>query len=297
MRQKIDLKSAVASAPAHLPIALSFDELVRAYSADKFDDSYSRLGKWIKLFESRSAWEITTPEIQAATDAMIEHGYKGSTVNRESSLIGQMYRWASRRRMTPPGFVSPTRSLNRYPEDVRVVSLSDAEVHRLLAKSLGYADRRFGVFVHLLHCTGCRKGEVLNRRWCDVDLDNKRILASTTKTGKPRYLFLDGTTADLMRRVFAMHRKDPDDYVFEGRIKGAPVNYRNAWGTLAAAIGRPDLHQHDLRHHRAKELLRSGVTIAVAGQVLGHSSNILQQRYGHLETGHLQTAIETSWAA
>jgi hypothetical protein len=35
---------------------------------------------------------------------------------------------------------------------------------------------------------------------------------------------------------------------------------------------------------------KGGVTIGVASQILGHSSNILQKRYGHLETGALQDA-------
>ena len=33
-----------------------------------------------------------------------------------------------------------------------------------------------------------------------------------------------------------------------------------------------------------------GVTVGVASQILGHSSNILQKRYGHLETTALQEA-------
>lgn len=297
MRPKIDLKSAVASAPAYLPVAITFDELVRAYGASKFNDSYTRLRKWVDLFAGRSAWEIPAAEIQTAADAMVEHGYKGSTVNRDTSLIGQVYRWAKLRRMAPPKFTSPTLELNRYPELPRVVSLSDDEVKQLLDASLGYKDRRFGAFVHILHCSGCRKSEILNRRWADVDLDNSRILASTTKTGRPRYLHLDPETVTLMRRAFARHRKEPDDFVFEGRAKGTPITFKNSWLTLVARIGRPDLHMHDMRHHRAKELLRKGVTVAVAAQVLGHSSNILQTRYGHLETAHLEAAIQTSWAA
>lgn len=81
-----------------------------------------------------------------------------------------------------------------------------------------------------------------------------------------------------MRRVWP--KRNPDDLLFEGRRRNHPINYRCAWEELTTAIGRPDLHQHDLRHHRAAELLKSGTTLGVAAQVLGHSSLILQRRYG-----------------
>ena len=86
------------------------------------------------------------------------------------------------------------------------------------------------------------------------------------------------------------------ELLFESRRRpGQPTDYRRQWYELTAAIGRPDLHMHDLRHHRAAELLKAGNTIAVAAQVLGHSSLILQRRYGHLETATLRAATEASW--
>ncbi len=45
-----------------------------------------------------------------------------------------------------------------------------------------------------------------------------------------------------------------------------------------------------MRHVAAQRLLKGGVTVGVASQILGHSSNILQRRYGHLETTTLQRA-------
>jgi len=101
-------------------------------------------------------------------------------------------------------------------------------------------------------------------------------------------LFFTGSTADLMRRTWT--RREPAVLLFEGRLPGVPIRYRAAWRELVAGIGRPDLHMHDLRHVAAQRLLKGGVTIGVASQILGHSSNILQKRYGHLETGVLQDA-------
>ena len=110
----------------------------------------------------------------------------------------------------------------------------------------------------------------------------------TTKTDRPRVLFFTDSTADLMRRSWT--RREPEALLFEGRMPGVPIRYRAAWCELVDGIGRPDLHMHDLRHVAAQRLLKGGVTVGVASQILGHSSNILQRRYGHLETGALQDA-------
>jgi integrase len=182
----------------------------------------------------------------------------------------------------------------RFKEDIRRVNLDDDEIAALLAGALAFQDRRFGALVRLLIETGARRGEIMGRRWADVDLDRRQILAELTKTGAPRVLFFSEETAALMRRVWP--KQPDDDLLFESsRIRGQVIDYRRQWADLTRAIGRPDVHMHDLRHHRAAELLKAGTTVAVAAQVLGHSSLILQRRYGHLETATLRAATEASW--
>lgn len=117
-----------------------------------------------------------------------------------------------------------------------------------------------------------------------------------TKTDQPRVLFFSEETADLMRRIWPTKR-DPAALPFEGRRAGQPISFRTAWTKLTKAIGGPDLHMHDMRHHRPAELLRAGVTVGVASKVLGHSSLILARRYGHLENATLREATEQSWRA
>jgi integrase len=85
--------------------------------------------------------------------------------------------------------------------------------------------------------------------------------------------------------------------VFEGRVPGLPINFRTAWHKACQDAGLPDLHMHDLRHAAAADLLRSGVTLGVAAQVLGHSPQVLSRRYGHLETAALRQAQEQRWRA
>lgn len=296
MRPRVDLRSAVNNTVEHVPTAMTFEELVRAYCAVRYDGADLRMRKWVDALGDKSAWEVTSEQIVAAAETMLAAGYKPSTVNRDTSQVGSIYRWAiEKQKMAPKGFVSPTRGIERYDEEMRVVEISNVEIDKLLAGAHAFRDRRFAVYVRLLYETGCRKGEVLERVWKDVDLDAGTILCPVTKTGRPRILHFSPATADLMRRVWTS--RHPDALLFEGRVRGSSIDYRAQWSALTKAIGRPDLHQHDMRHHRAASLLRSGTTIAVAAQALGHSSLILQRRYGYLETAHLKAAIQSSWAS
>lgn len=286
---KLDLKAAAQAADTdHDAPDMTFGDLCRAYMATVFDGADYTLRKWLDAFGPVSAWKIERAQLEACRNAMAEAGYKPSTVNRDLSQIGSVYRWAQKRRLTPRGFKSPTRDICRFKEDMRIVHLSQVEAEKLLAGAVANADRRFQVYVRLLYETGARTSEILLRRWRDVDLERGQILCGKTKTGAARVLFFTPKTAELIGRVWP--KRPPDDLPFEGRIRGCPINYKASWEKLVADIGRPDLTQHDMRHVVAQRLLKGRVTIAVASQVLGHSSTILQTRYGHLETATLQDA-------
>ena len=299
-KNRIDLAAALAADDASIEQGqeITFRELCRAYLATQYDGADMQLKKWIDTFGDRSAWDIQPDELARAGELMIQHGYAPSTVNRNLSQIGSVYKWAKSKRMTPRGFISPTINQHRYDEPIRHVEVTDSEIRKLIDAAALVRDRRFAVLVRLLVDSGARRGEVLERRWRDIDLDKRQIHVGKTKTGVPRVLFFSPETEIKLRRIWPEAERLPDRLLFESkRAPGAVTNYRKAWLKVAKAIGRPDLRMHDLRHHRAKQLLEAGVTIGVAAQALGHSSLILQRRYGHLETHTTRAAIERSWCS
>jgi integrase len=269
VRRTIDLAAALAAVEDQPAQALTLGELVRAWSLATLDGSDTRLRKWTAAFGATSAWDITSEQLKTAAQAMVAHGYKRSAANRDLSALGSAYRWAKARRLSPRGFRSPTLSVARFEEAIRRVEITRDRVEALRDRALGFQDRRFGVFVALLIDTGARKSELLERRWKDIDLDKGEITCETTKTGVPRVLHFRQETADLIRRVYP--KRPEEGMPFEGRVPGQPISFRKAWVTAMAEIGLPDLHMHDVRHAAAAGLLRAGVTLGVAAQVLGHS--------------------------
>ena len=66
----------------------------------------------------------------------------------------------------------------------------------------------------------------------------------------------------------------------------------NYWFVKAReAIGRPDLHFHDIRHACASAMIQDGVDLHTVGAVLGHRSSASTKRYAHLATDNLKQAI------
>ncbi|WP_156373198.1 site-specific integrase [Pseudorhodoferax sp. Leaf267] len=294
-RQKIDLAAALAASVEQPASELTLAELVNAFCVAKCDGSDTRLRKWVAAMGHFSAWTVTSEQLETAAQAMLDHGYKTSAVNRDLSALGSVYRWAKEKRLSPRGYRSPTLGVRRYDEPIRRVHIEREQVDALRARALAFRDRSFGVYVALLIDTGARKSELLERRWRDVDLERREVLAPITKNGTPRVLFFSEETAALIQRVFPTRKAD--ELMFQGRVPGQPISFRKAWETLAAEAKMPTLRMHDIRHAAAASLLRAGVTLGVAAQVLGHDPAVLARRYGHLETEALRKAQETAWAS
>ena len=290
---KFNLAEALSQAPEHFTTEFTFGELIDAYQAVHLDDTQCRLKKWTEAFGTESAWSIASDKLEIAAQAMIEHGYSPATANRDLSSIGSVYKWAKGKRFSPRGHVSPTINIRRFEESIRRVHLEPQQVENMKKLALAFEDRRFGAFVHLLFDTGARKSEILNRTWADLDLDRREILAPMTKNGTPRVLFFSEQTAMLIKRVFIP--RPSQCLLFEGRVPNSPIDYRASWRKLRQEVGIEDFRIHDARHVSAANLLRAGVTLPVASQVLGHDPAVLARRYGHLETRVLKSAQELAW--
>jgi integrase len=293
MKRIVDLSAALAAVEHHEPASLTVLELVNAHDARNPTKPVApHLARWLNAIGDRPAWSITTEQLQALCNEFERAGYSAGYINRQGSALGTAYKWAKRQHLPPTGFRSPTLGLIRLPEPMRVVECSPNEIAALRAGALGHRNQRFALLVNLLLDTGARPSEILERRWDELDLAKREIvLPPDTKTEKPRVLFFTEATASLARRLLP---PKTDDFIFTGRGR-SPIDFRRAWSSLFASMGRPDLVPYDMRHLAAARLLRAGQTSAIASQVLGHSSLILHRRYGHLETAALRKAQHQSW--
>ena len=143
--------------------------------------------------------------------------------------------------------------------------------------------------------TGLRRGEILNLRWTDIDLDRRiaQIQSSVSykvKAGKRRTIPLNDQAVGLLEKRRAGVRCE---FVFEYRglkIQGNYVAQRFKKFVRKARIN-PKLHFHSCRHSFCTALLRARVSIYEAQKLMGHSSVATTQIYSHLLTEELHDAV------
>lgn len=149
-------------------------------------------------------------------------------------------------------------------------------------------------FIRMALHTGCRKNELLGLEWLRVDLQANLIYleAHHTKTRQRRAVPLnqEARAALLNRARFRAEFCPGTPWVFCDE-KGQRIgNVRRAFETACRRIGLKDFRIHNLRHTCAAWLVRAGVALAEARDLLGHASITMTERYAHL-------APENVWAA
>ena len=196
-----------------------------------------------------------------------------------------------------------------------------AQLAAFLATARGH---RLFAFYHLAAYTGARRGELLNLRWRDIDLDAPQIritgsaaviagkrIEGTTKSGRSRTISLDLDTV----QVLSDHRnrqaqdqltagpewKRTDDYVFR-TAWGEPIHPDTVSSLMTTLIkahngkhpdgALPHARLHDLRHIHATTLLLAGAQVHVVAARLGHADPSITLRvYAHvISNQHAETA-------
>ena len=186
---------------------------------------------------------------------------------------------------------------------------------------------RLHAFYRLAAYSGARRGELLNLRWSDVDLDagdmhitgtatvidGKRV-EGTTKSGRSRQVSLDAETVRVLRRHLASQSAERlvvgaewrgvEPYVFT-TAWGEPVHPDGVSSLMAILVGRhkrtateagrdllPHARLHDLRHLHAT-LLLAGVPVHVVAARLGHADPSVTLRvYAHVLNEQMASVAE-----
>ena len=215
----------------------------------------------------------------------LHHGLRERpvTANRAVDVLSRIYNAAEDRGRIPEAS-NPCRLVAKFRERARERFLTDGEFRRL-GRVLDEAETRKGVSVHavaairLLLLTGCRKGEILNLRWDEVDLGANELRLPDTKTG-PRTISLSPEAAAVLA---AIPRVAGNPHVIPGKVEGRPMrNLNDPWDLICERAGLEDARIHDCRHSYASRALALGESLPMIGRLLGHTQVETTARYAHL---------------
>lgn len=133
--------------------------------------------------------------------------------------------------------------------------------------------------------TGMRRGELLGLRWADVDLDARRVYLRETKNGSLRVLALNRLALAVL---LSLPHGAPDDRVLVD-LDGKKLSVYTR--RIFKSLGIADASFHSLRHTAASWLVMQGVDLYAVGQVLGHRTPRMTQRYAHLSPQYMAGAV------
>jgi integrase len=155
--------------------------------------------------------------------------------------------------------------------------------------------------VSFAYFTGCRRREVLSLRWAQVDLESQfvHLEKGTTKNGEARFIPL---VPELVESLSAMKAARGSSSLKPEAVftrDGKPIkNFRRAWELACIqcgfvdAEGKPSRLFHDLRRSCVRNLVRAGVSEAVAMKISGHKTRSIFDRYDITALADLKNAAE-----
>lgn len=200
---------------------------------------------------------------------------------RAALNLAQRWGWIER---------NPANGFRRNPETPRERFLDEDELDRLYAALDQLPDPRAANAIRLIALTGARRGEVLNAKWDQFDLDKGLWIKPAAETKQRRSHRIPISTAALAL-LKAMKTTATSDYLFP-TSRGTPMqDLKRSWLRVTKAAELPGVRLHDLRHTFASILASHGETLHVIGKLLGHSQQQTTMRYAHLLDDPLRRAV------
>ncbi len=171
--------------------------------------------------------------------------------------------------------------------------LSETEIARL-AEALETEEAATGnpypaAAIRLLMFTGCRRSEIIELRWQDVDFERQCLRLPDSKTGQ-KIVYLNAPAIAVLNEL---PQVSGNPHVIVGARVGAPLRgIDKTWFRVRKAAGLYGVRLHDLRHSFASVGAMGGLSLPVIGALLGHKHSTTTARYAHLSADPLRAANE-----
>lgn len=233
----------------------------------------------VKRFLNDLAIGKTSADIKTGKHGRaIVRGGRG-TATRTVGLLGGLFTYAIEKGFRPDGS-NPVTGVKKFPDkkETRFLNVSDfTKLGDALAVLEAKGVNPYGLAgIRLLMLTGCRKSEVQNLKWVDVDFENSCLRLPDSKTGS-KVILLGTPAIDLLRNI---PRQKGNDFVLPStRGNGNFVGLPKTWNHVRKRAGLDWATLHILRHSFASFGAGSGLGLPVIGHLLGHKDSATTARY------------------
>jgi len=243
--------------------------------------------------------DITPFHLEKLKKGMADGGQSPRSVEYALSVVRQIFNTA--KRLGAFEGENPTAKVKfPKPDNGRMRFLTHREADRLLEALKGKSADVHDMTLLSLNC-GLRFGEIAALTWQDVDLERGTLTIRDAKAGS-RYAFLTEQAAAMLKgRSKEKHREKgkPSDYVFQGRkvlLDRISITFKRTVDELKLNDGIDDprlkICFHSCRHSYASWMIEEGADLYTVQKLLGHKTNVMTQRYGHMSESRLKDAAK-----
>lgn len=302
---------------------LDGDYTAWAKSSQKaYGQNLKRLATAFKKLLDKPLDKITGLDVERWRAGEVECGLSNQTINRDISSIK-----ASFNRAVDWGIllVNPLTKMKKARVDdcLKVRYLTDAEEYRLREAIEAREERRRAErdlangwraergyvllpslrdFVFTDHVkplillsinTGCRRGELLDLTWENIDLDRRilTVTGATAKSRRTRHIPLNREATSMLLNWRAQC-EETSGLVFVNEQGERFDRANSSWRRLLKDAQISAFRWHDMRHHFASRLAMGGVHLNTIREMLGHSDYSMTLRYAHLAPEFKLKAVE-----
>jgi integrase len=292
-----DPKEAARLAPSRYadltrPAGTTVADLWTAYTKDMAGRSVvgTMVHTWKALrdrFGPIEADAVTIADCRAHTAYRRNSNIKDGTIHTELGHLRMVLVWAKKHRLIP---VAPDIERPSKPEP------KDAYLTKDEARSLIEASKapHIGLAIRLMIGTGARNEAALQLTWDRVNFESGMIQLRNPFDRSHRKGRATVPMNDLLRTALAVAKKSSlSPFVVEWA--GSPVkSIKRGLKAAGAAIGRPDISPHMLRHSAAVWLAEDGHSMAEISQFLGHNDVKTTTRiYARFSPTHLRKLADS----
>jgi integrase len=206
---------------------------------------------------------------------------KPATINRELACLRTIFKRAVNEEKIVSNPMSGFKLL--FEDNIRQKVLTDEEFSRLIEK----APKHIVPILITAWETGMRKGEIINLKWAQVDLQKGLITLrrEETKTGRGRVVPISQRLKSVLQ---VLPRKCSQVFLYRDR----PIrNFNTAFAVAVKSSSLKGLWFHDLRHCFVTRMRRSGVPDRVVMEITGHRTFECFRRYDIISTDDLLAAV------
>ncbi len=253
-----------------------------------------RLPRVRERFASLRAREMTSDVVEKFLSTLQADGFAASTINQHRTILNSVFNFAIKRQKYDRNPVSAVPQRKEPPGRDRFLPLADFK--RLTDECR--SDPALNAFVWIAATTGARKGEILSRRWEEVQMEGAapHLYIPRSKNGRSKRLPL---ADEAIRALEALPSYKRGEYLFP--VDRSNIRYagkreylwdiRKPFQAACDRAGVKKLRIHDLRHMATTILFLEGIPEAIIRKMTGHRSRELE-RYEHLSPGLKRQTVE-----